>query len=135
MPTQRPAHFPPDQSEDNPIRVQEVTTRISMAEAGSCGMCVCVVYVFDITLDCTSQNGMGWVDIILIPKWRYIYRIRSVMVSDFMSHNITDVSSEPVIRYCVFGGTVRHVTDPLWPSKLNSYFMRCESVIGDWEWV
>lgn len=62
--------------------------------------------------------------ILSIHKWRYIYRIRSVMVSDFISHSITDVSSEPVIRYCVFGGTVRHVTDPLWPAKLNSYFMR-----------
>jgi hypothetical protein len=34
-----------------------------------------------------------------------------------MSHTITLVSSDPVIRWLVFFGTIMHVIDPLWPAK------------------
>lgn len=46
-----------------------------------------------------------------------IYLNRNFISNVFMSHKITDVSSEPVRRYCDRGGTAMHVTAPLWPVK------------------
>ena len=44
-----------------------------------------------------------------------------------MSHTITEVSSEPVIKKLVFFGTIIHVTAPLCPAKRNFQF-KCKLV-------
>lgn len=47
-------------------------------------------------------------------KWSYL--IRNLISNVRMSHSITDVSSDPVSRYCELFGTSKHVTAPVWPA-------------------
>lgn len=44
-------------------------------------------------------------------KWSYL--IRNLISNVRMSHSITDVSSDPVSRYCELFGTSKHVTAPV----------------------
>lgn len=48
----------------------------------------------------------------------YIYLTLNFISNVFISHSITDVSSDPVKRYCDCCGTIIDVTAPLWPKVL-----------------
>lgn len=54
----------------------------------------------------------------------YIYLILIFGSNVFISHKITDVSSDPVSRYCDCCGTIMHVTAPLCPGGCDGVGFR-----------
>lgn len=53
----------------------------------------------------------------VFSKSHYIYLILNFICNVFISHRITDVSSDPVSRYCDCCGTIIDVIAPLWPDE------------------